>query len=203
MSLPNPRGLFGAPRSRVRFFIIAAIAFGVFLAFGADACNSAPPAPSQQAKDQQNNNDASSRLHKAYPYPQLTNSNELANQTKRYHDLNDDPNRVSYVYLMSLDGKIIAEYQLKGKVSSTDSLYSAPASIACNGVTGTGGQQTTCPTVPASQPDGSYGANEPGIYFFINDADQTMVEWNGTYLWSLNRLHLVQAPNIVVVPNGH
>lgn len=183
-----------------RFIPLAAL----FLALALAVAGCSDSSASQQSVDQANNNDAASRLHSAYPYPVLRTSSELKNETQRYHDLNDDPNRVSYVYMMSLDGKIIAEYQIVGKVSSTDSLYSSPVSVdpSCGVAQGYSGSDINCPTLPAAQPDGSYGANEPGIYFFINDAAHTMVEWNGTYLWSLTQLSLQQPPDIIVVPNG-
>lgn len=181
-----------------RFTFIAGLI--IVLAAAMVGCDSGN---NQQSVDQKNNNDAATRLHQAYPYPVLKTSSELKNEIQRYHDLNDDVNRISYVYLMSFDGKIIAEYQIIGKVSSTDSQYSSPVSVDPNCSGESSYQDASCPTVPAAQPDGSYGANEPGIYFFINDKAHTMVEWNGTYLWSLSQLSLQQPPDIIVVPNGH
>lgn len=187
-----------------RILSSVAVVFAIIVALTASSCDTGGTTTNQQSVDQTNNNDASARLHKAYPYPVLTTSSELKNEIQRYHVLNDDVNRISYVYLMSLDGKIIAEYQIIGKVSSTDSLYSSPASIDPNCGGSQGYSDTNCPVVPAAQPDGSYGQNEPGIYFFINDgySPHTMVEWNGTYLWSLTQLNLQQPPDIIVVPNG-
>jgi len=184
---------------RASLILLALLAIGSAVA----ACDmGGGSTTNQQQVDQQNNNDAAAKLHAKYPYPQLKDSGELKNETQRYSDLNNDPNRVSYLYLMSLDGKIIEEVQIRGKVSSTDSLYSSPVSIdpkcydnATNYVAG-------CPVVPAAQPDGSYGQNEPGIYYFLNDAGHTMQEWNGTYLWSFNEIHLQQPPSIVIIPNG-
>ena len=189
--------------SMKRILSSVAVVFAIIVALTASSCDTGGATTNQQSVDQTNNNDASARLHKAYPYPVLTTSSELKNEIQRYHVLNDDVNRISYVYLMSLDGKIIAEYQIIGKVSSTDSLYSAPVSTDCsgNGVY-QGSGSATCATVPSAQPDGSYGQNEPGIYFFINDAAHTMVEWNGYYLWSFSQLYLQQPPDIMVVPNG-
>ena len=178
-------------------FIVSLVATAVVLLLVMAACDSG-----QSKTDQTNSSDAQTRLHSAYPYPVLKTSSELANETKRYHDLNDDPNRVSYLYMMSMDGKIIAEYQIIGKVSSTDSLYASPDALDPYCASTASGYHSGCPVIPQAQPDGSYGANEPGIYFFINDANHTMVEWNGTYLWSLTQLSLQQPPEIVVVPNG-
>lgn len=181
------------------------IATVITLALTASSCDTGGTSSSQQSVDQSNNNTAAARLHKAYPYPVLRTSSELENETKRYHVLNDDPNRISYIMLF-LQGVStpLFEYQIIGKVSSTDSLYSSPASTDCssNGVE-YGSGAATCAVVPAAQPDGSYGANEPGIYFFVNNANHSMVEWSGIYNWSSDYQPYPAAANVIyVIPNG-
>jgi hypothetical protein len=83
------------------------------------------------------------------------------------------------VYLLSFTGQFMGYYTIKGKVSSTDSqmtttdlvITNCHASNGCNDV-----------TVPAPGDDGSYGSNEPGIFFFTTE--NAMVTTNLNYVYS-------------------
>lgn len=187
-------------RSR-RTFAIALVlaAFFVFLALGADSCDGTTT--SQQQVDQTNNNDQSAALHKAIPYPKLTWSNELQNQYDWYERLNKK-NEVGYIYVIAYN-LVYGPYQTIGKCSSTESQYSAPMSIdTSHAYNGNG-----VVTVPAAQPDGSYGQNEAAIFCFLNDSSRTMIEFNSAamgWVWSEKPLvGLPTVPGSAVIPNGH
>lgn len=166
---------------------------------GALASCDGDPAASQQAQQQDQNSSANDRLHKAEPYPVLTDSQELHNQREWYLRLND-PNKVAYLYLFSKNGSVVAEYQIIAKCSSTNSQYSTPSEIN----TDHSYQGNGVLAVPAPQPDGSYGVNEQAVFCFLNDAKRTMIEFSEgwDYLWSEQPLNLTSAPSIMVIPNG-
>lgn len=113
----------------------------------------------------------------AVPYPadELKDSLERRNVRDRLLRTNK-PNAIGYVYVMSF-GKIIGYYTVKGKVSSTQSQLTNTDLIEHHGDTGGGNV-----TVPAPGDDGSYGDNEPGIFFFTSDG--AMVTTNLDYIWA-------------------
>lgn len=184
-------------RSRRAFAIVLPLlALFVFLALGAGACDFGST-PSQQQTDQNYNNDQAARLHQAVPPPHLTWSNELANQKEWYLRLNRK-DEVGYIYVIAYN-LVFGPYQVIGKCSSTESQYSAPMSIdASHAYNGNG-----VVTVPAAQPDGSYGQNEAAIFCFLNDPQRTMVEFNSQWIWTEKPLvGLPTVPGSAVVPNG-
>lgn len=177
--------------------VVPAILFLVALPLMADSCDGSPSS-SEQNKETVQNQDAATKLHKAEPYPQMSDSQELHNQREWYLRLND-PNKVAYVYLIS-QGKVMAEYQIIAKCSSTNSQYSSPTQVEEHNSQYGGGNVP----LPAPQPDGSYGENEHAVFCFLNDAARTMIEFGESwqYIWSETPLHLSTPPEIVVVPNG-
>lgn len=183
-----------------------ALVFGILLAAAlplmADSCSQTNSSDQSQAQQQAQNNTANDKLHKAEPYPIMTDSQELHNQREWYLRLND-PHKVAYIYLITKNGSIFAEYQIIAKCSSTNSQYSAPDTVV-NGGAIVGSSTYTPITVPAAQPDGSYGQNEQAVFCFLNDSKHTMIEFSESwdYLWSETQLNLTSAPVISVVPNG-
>jgi len=113
----------------------------------------------------------------AVPYPasKLGDSLERKNLRERLLRYNN-PSKISYIYLLSQTGGIYAYFTIKGKVSSNDSQMTTDQLIEwqCN--------SGTCDHVVVNAPgdDGSYGPNEPGVFFFTTD--NVMVTWNGPYL---------------------
>lgn len=106
-------------------------------------------------------------------------SQECVNLKKKYVRDND-PNRVTYVYLMSWTGEFIGYYVAKGKVSSNQSQM-GPMDQAMRMCTYSG--DASCwAIVEAPGDDGSFGPNEDGIFFFT--ADDTKITWNGMYVQS-------------------
>ena len=184
-------------KNKKLFAVVAFILCLVALPLMADSCNSTTSDTQQQQQAQ--NSSANDRLHKANPYPVLTNSQELHNQVEWYKRLSD-PHKIAYIYLMNTDGSVAFEYQIMAKCSSTNSQYSTPSEI--HNYTSTGGGNVV---VPAPQPDGSYGQNEQAVFCFLNDAHQSMIEFSETwhYVWSEVPLNVHETPQtIVVIPNG-
>lgn len=113
----------------------------------------------------------------AVPYPadKLADSLERKNLKERLLRYNN-PSKISYIYLLSQTGGIYAYFTVKGKVSSNDSQMTTDQLIEwqCN--------SGTCDHVVVNAPgdDGSYGPNEPGVFFFTTD--NVMITWNGPYL---------------------
>lgn len=116
---------------------------------------------------------------KAVPFPAgvvARNPLERRNAAEKLKR-DSDPARLSYIYLLSLDGKVISHFVAKGKVSSADSQLLPTQDIKdpC--------ASDYCPTVvDASGDDGTYGAREPGIFFFTPQGQ--MVTWSGDYIQS-------------------
>jgi len=78
--------------------------------------------------------------------------------------LEDNPNAIGYVYLMSF-GKVFGYYVSKGKISSNGSQMGPMDELVryC--------QKGDCYVGPvdSKQDDGSYGSPDPGIFFFTTD----------------------------------
>ena len=128
------------------------------------------------------------------PWNSLKYSNERANIIRRMLTWNS-PDKKGYIYLINNDGSIEAFYSIKGKVSALDS-----------GLTPTQGCREAstydwnCAVEELPQPDGSFGTNGNGIYFFT--ANGTYVEWTGHYLLTDRPVQLSQQPKIVVTVPG-
>ena len=114
-------------------------------------------------------------------------SQECVNLKKKF-ERDNDPNRVTYVYLLSWTGEFIGYYVAKGKVSSNQSQMGPMdtkmqlctwSDSGCWGI------------VEAPGDDGSYGPNEDGIFFFA--VDGTKITWNGMYVQS-DRPLTIKAP---------
>ena len=112
---------------------------------------------------------------------------ERENINKRTNRWND-VNKISYIYLITDYGQIMAFYTIKGKVSSVNSQITNPEKVVENGATGIA-------TLPSPAEDGSYGSNGDAIFFFTTD--DAYVEWNGKYLLCDKPLKLSTAPLLV------
>lgn len=123
----------------------------------------------------------------------IQSSAELANLIERINRTND-PNHTWYVYIFTMDGKLMYYSQIQGKVSSTDSSPSAPNRNNCDGV---GGNWGSCSSTDNPQLDGSYGKNESGIFFFLRNATHTMVETNFYYIVTDSYIPFTQQPVLV------
>jgi hypothetical protein len=84
---------------------------------------------------------------------------ELKN-LKEKRNREEDPNSIRYLYVMNF-GKIVGYYVTKGKISSNGSQIGPETEIINGGGNGN--------VVDSAQDDGSYGAGDPGIFFFTTD----------------------------------
>lgn len=138
-----------------------------------------------QVQEQKLTEDNQLNFLKKSPAPKLDNSLERENLVRRLKFLNNN-NQLGYVYLLSLDGKVISEYTIKGKVSSLNSLLTTPQQLRCPG-----DNSSSCVAVDSPDLDGSYGKNPDGVFFFTTEG--ILVEWSGTYMYSSQKLN-IQTP---------
>lgn len=176
--------------------LLSAVAAGVVILGSGAALVGCSSVDQSQRQAQATTEAYSSKLTSAEPYPlsQMNDSAERANLRERLLRMND-PSKVGYVYEMSQTGQVIAEYTIKGKVSSTQSQL-------------TNTQNCTAPNnsdncgvaLDSMGDDGSYGAEEPGIFFFTTSG--VLVEWDGPYQYSDAPLTLTSAPLVTMDANA-
>lgn len=130
------------------------------------------------------------RLQSAIPSPRLQTSLERKNLVERLERINQQ-NMSGYVYLLSY-GNVVAEYPIRGKITSLNAYLqaeSAPQRFSVGG-------NSTIEMVEQPDFDGAYGKNAEGIFFFTADSN-AYVEWHGDYLFSDQPLKLAQRPMMV------
>lgn len=143
---------------------ITAALIAAFTLVSLGACSETPKATSQ-SEGQKVTEQAFEQQSKAVPYPvdQLKDSLERRNIRERLLRTND-PDKVGYVYLLNF-GKVLGYYTIKGKVSSTQSQMTTDQLV----VKADFGEGWESAVVNAPGDDGSYGANEEGIFFFTTE----------------------------------
>ena len=133
-------------------------------------------------------------LNEVQPPERLDWSLERDNISKRTR-LWNDPNKVSYVYLISY-GRIMAFYSIKGKVSSVNSQVTNTEQIArVYKKNNAGTWDVFSGVLPSPSEDGSYGTNGDAIFFFTTDGGY--VEWSGEYMLADKPYKLVAPPDVV------
>jgi len=157
--------------------------------------NVTTPTNGTQNQEQMLTENNQATLDKNQPAPTFTYSQERANLIKKLN-LTANPNLLGYVYLMGANGQVVANYTVKGKVSSLNSLLTTPQQIqACDqGSAGNG-----CITTDSPDMDGSYGPNPSGIFFFTTSG--AYVEWSGPYLYSNQPLNITTAVTLIAPAN--
>lgn len=90
----------------------------------------------------------------------------------------EDPNRITYLYLVNMMGEPYAYWVVKGKVSSNQSQM-APMDQAIDMC----GHRDCWTMAEAPGDDGSFGPNEDGVFFFTPDGNKIVVG-GGNYLQS-------------------
>jgi len=131
---------------------------------------------------------------KSTPSPQLKDSLERANLIRRLKLFND-PNKVSYIYLIEY-GKVMAFYTIKGKVSSVNSLLTTPDQIVDHRKAHKLDAHYSAHVVASPDLDGSYGTNGDAVFFFLTDG--TYVEWRGDYMLCDKPLKMSTPPLITM-----
>jgi hypothetical protein len=124
------------------------------------------------------------------PPPKLRWSLERDNLIKRTTMWNQ-PNKVSYIYLLGKNGGVVAFYPIKGKVTSVNSALTNPQQIVLSSAYG----HYESHVVDSPAEDGSYGTNGSAVFFFTTDG--TYVEWNGEYLLADKPLKVSTPPVLV------
>lgn len=134
---------------------------------------------SAQSKGQKQTEQAFGQQSAAVPYPvdMLRDSTERRMLRERLLRFNK-PNRLGYVYILSMTGVPIGYYTIKGKISTPDSQMTTDQLI----VDACGSSCADRHVVNAPGDDGSYGPNEPGIFFFTTEG--ALVETDQPYLYS-------------------
>lgn len=109
---------------------------------------------------------------KAQSSSQIKDSLEKKN-LERKRDREENPTAERYLYLMNY-GQIVGYYVTKGKVSSNGSQVGPELEVLRN--------LSGYPIVDSAKDDGTYGAGDPGIFFFTSD--DVMVETSLDYIMS-------------------
>lgn len=168
-------------RTRTRMAVVALS--GLLVVASLTACDlsgdTTPKKESAQGSGQAQSETAFKQQSDAVPYPvsQLKDSVERRNIRERLLRTNK-ANLLGYVYLMNF-GKVVGYYTIKGKVSSTQSQMTTD-NLVVDGCPG--GSDGRCPTVVnAPGDDGSYGANENGIFFFTTEGAYVTTDLNYLY----------------------
>lgn len=144
---------------------LAAILAALAMLFSFAACTEQTKPSGAQKEGQKQTEQAFKQQSAAVPYPadKLKDSLERRNLRERLLRTND-PSKVGFVYLLSF-GKVLGYYTIKGKVSSTQSQMTTDQLV----VKADFGEGWESAVVSAPGDDGSYGANEDGIFFFTTE----------------------------------
>lgn len=102
-----------------------------------------------------------------------------------------DSSKISYIYLFSEQGQLIANYTLKGKVSNSSSQLTTSTQI----IDGCGSGCWEAYGLDAPMDDGTWGPSEDAIFFFTTDG--VMIQWNGPYVLADAPLNLTSTPVLV------
>ena len=163
--------------NRKRGLIAAGLGALLFVFLGASSCNNNDAATNAM-------NDRTNKAASIVLCGEKGESLECRNQAEREKRMND-PNAIGYVYELNWDGSSNGYYVIKGKVSSTQS-QAGPMDMIVDACS----SSDYCPQiVDAPGYDGSYGPNEPGIFFFLTNG--AMVTYNGLYRLSDKPLPLI------------
>lgn len=152
---PNRRRLAGLAAGAA---LLAAVTLSGCTSTGAEEGS-----PQGQADAQRDEMSKKWDANAPYPAAELGNPLDRKNLSQRLVR-NNDPNRISYLYLISMTGEPYAYFVIKGKLTSTEaSLMPTDAVIdACNSA-------DYCPTVvQGGGDDGTYGQNENAVFGFTD-----------------------------------
>lgn len=150
---------------------------------------SAPDSTQQQQNEQGIVNNLINKMEIAVPVPQLSDSLERKNISKRLTTFSD-PNKVSYIYLVSF-GRVMSFYTIKGKITSGNKrLSSTQRLINCDKGEYNGDCEMESPEL-----DGTYGSSAPYVFFWTTDG--VYVQWSGDYMLVDQPLKLSTQPELV------
>lgn len=169
--------------------MLAVVLFGVkAYACGGWFESSCGSASDQAQQQQQTVATTMQKLLTAVPAPQLDNSLERANISKRLTTWSD-PAKISYIYLISY-GRVMSYFVVKGKVTSSGKRLTPGNQVAYQDM-GTPDNVV----IEAPELDGTYGSSAPYIFFWTTDG--TYVQWSGDYMLTDQPLQLATQPDLV------
>ncbi len=176
----------------VLILLVAILTFGARSAFAVSCGGWFEPSCSNEAMQAQSNQD---KLEIAVPLPVLQNSLERENISKRLQ-LFSDPNKVSYIYLISY-GKVMAFYTVKGKITSGQKrLTSSSRPVDMYGIPANSDSGNSVYTFSdAPELDGTYGSSSPYIFFWTTSG--VYVQWSGEYMMADQPLQLSTPPELL------
>jgi hypothetical protein len=166
----------------MKLYSLAVVALVIAAGSSEDSCGSTESIRSEI----QSTEDNQQRLIAAVPPPRLSTSLERKNLVRRLERINTE-NLVSYVYLVSQTGKVMAFYTVDGKVTSLNAYLTGDTRPAY--------WKSTVYEAELPDYDGAYGKNADGVFFFTTEG--VYVEWAGDYLWSDQPLKLTQQPELI------
>jgi hypothetical protein len=161
---------------------LAAVGVVLIIVVGlALGCSATSPQTNSQAVGQTIVEQYQRKFNAKVPYPLelMNDSIELRNLREKLLRFNK-PDKIGYVYIMSDTGEVTNYYTIKGKVSSTASQMTPteqtqyicvpkPFLAPDKDPKRDENQICTWSTTPSPGDDGSYGDNEPGIFFLTTE----------------------------------
>jgi hypothetical protein len=142
-------------------------------------------------KEQLEQQSALAQQLKTTPVEYPAFSDERSNINERNIRLND-PNKITYIYLLSRAGTVVMHDVAKGKVSSCSSqILPEEGPIRYRG-----GDLV----VPQPEPDGSFGTNGDCIFYFTPQGAYR--EWLGDYMMSDQPITVTNPVNLIADPNA-
>lgn len=174
-----------------KYFLLPVLAF-VLVLFG-NGCDMQSNTTETEAVQENQK-----KLTVAVPIPELNNSLERVNISKRLQSF-DDPNKVSYIYLVDY-GRVMAFYTIKGKVTSGGKrLTRQSVTVDGDGNVAEVGKdvfdQSGSYTVEQPELDGTYGSSAPYIFFWTTEG--AYVQWSGDYMLVDQPLKLTSQPELI------
>jgi hypothetical protein len=182
--------LFSIRVTRMRAFVVVLLV--VIAGCGGAAVADKPPF--QSAGEKESNAIADAAFH-AVPYPLakvkaggFLERRNLSERLSRF----SDANKLGYVYVMSF-GKFLGYYSIKGKITSNQSQMTNPTQTWDNEghCSGCGHYGMSAESIGD---DGSYGENEPGVFFFTTAG--VMVVTNLDYMYVDKPLTIGNIPQL-------
>ena len=170
------------------WLVIISLTFSMLLLMSNSSCESQP---SQQRIEQTKVEKNMKVLQKVVEIPQLKNSLDRVNTKKRL-ELFDDPNKVSYVYLISY-GRVMAHYVIKGKITSGNKRLTSTERL----IKGRSGGYTNDIVMESPSLDGSYGHSSKYVFFWTTEG--SYVQWNGEYMLCDMPLKLATKPELIKI----
>lgn len=169
--------------------IAAAIAALSIALVALTACEDKPTSNAQK-QGQKQTEQAFKQQSTAVPYPADLLKDSLERRNLREKLLRQNkPNQIGYVYILSF-GKFLGYYTIKGKVSSNQSQMTTDNLIAKADF----GEGWESQVVNAPGDDGSYGENEPGIFFFTTEG--ALVQVSTDYIYSDQPINVGDVPEL-------